>query len=542
MALFRRNRTVQSTGMGRFKAGLIAIVVIAVFSYFGFTKANPFADPYMVTAMFKNADDITPKSPVRIAGIEVGKVKTVQSLEGTETGAKVTMEVKENALPIHEDATLKVRPRIFLEGNKFIELKPGSPTAPVLDEDDVIPIQQTFASVQFGDILTSLQKDTREDLQSLLKEYSASLKGKGAKGFNESIKYWEPAYKNTSLVNDATLGQEPTRDLQRVLRGQQKTFAALVENEDALKGLVTNLNVTAGAFAREDAALERSVPALRDTLRSARPALFSVNNALPSLRRFAVDALPGVRSTPATLDAATPFIRQARLLFRRSELRGAAKVLRGYTPTLVRLNQLTVPVLDQGRALSACTSGVLVPFANAPIPMPEIPGIDGQTFATQSTRGLVGLSGESRNSDANLSYFYGQATPPPMPGVSPFLHPSGNSVRPAPPPDAGRQPPAHRPDVPCETQEPPNLNAPGGPASAFSNGARRSEFSGSDRRKMRQLYERALEENQDLREQRSRLRSEGKKRAAADPNLDVRAIRERDEANEKRAKDAEGKR
>jgi phospholipid/cholesterol/gamma-HCH transport system substrate-binding protein len=542
MALFRRKRDPRSRGLSAVKAGLIALVVIAVFSYFGFTKSNPFADPYEVQALFENADNVTAKAPVRIAGVEVGKVTKVQPLEGTESGARVTMEVEESALPLHEDATLKVRPRIFLEGNKFIEVRPGSPTAPVLDEGDVIPIQQTSASVQLGDILTALQTDTRQDLQVFLKEYAKSLEGKGARGFNDSIKYWEPAYKNVSLANDATLGQEPTRDLRRVLRGQQKTFSALVENEDALKGLVTNLNVTAGAFAREDAALERSVPALRDTLRSARPALFSVNNALPSLRRFAVDALPGVRSTPATLDAATPFIRQARLLFRRSELRGAAKVLRGYTPTLVRLNQLTVPVLDQGRALSACTSGVLVPFANAPIPMPEIPGIDGQTFATQSTRGLVGLSGESRNSDANLSYFYGQATPPPMPGVSPFLHPSGNSVRPAPPPDAGRQPPAHRPDVPCETQEPPNLNAPGGPASAFSNGARRSEFSGSDRRKMRQLYERALEENQDLREQRSRLRSEGKERAAADPNLDVRAIRERDEANEKRAKDAEGKR
>jgi ABC-type transporter Mla subunit MlaD len=509
--------------MNRFAAGLIALALIAVFSYFGFTKANPFADPHEVRAMFKNADDVTPKSPVRIAGIEVGKVTKVQPLEGTETGAKVTMEVKENALPLHADATLKVRPRIFLEGNKFVDLKPGSPTAPTIGEDDVIPIQQTSASVQFGDVLTALQRDTRADFQSLLKEYSASLKGKGAKGFNDSIKYWESAYKNTSLVNDATLGQEPTRDLQRVLKGQQKTFSALVENEDALKGLVTNLNVTAGAFAREDVALERSVPALRDTLRSARPALFSVNNALPSLRRFAVDALPGVRSTPATLDASTPFIRQARLLFRRSELRGAAKVLRAYTPTLVRLNQQTIPVLEQGRSLSACTSDVLVPFANAPIPMPELPGIDRQTFATQSTRGLVGLAGESRLSDANLSYFYGQATPPPVQGVSPFVHPSGNAIRPGPPMDGGRQTPPHRPDVPCETQEPPNLNAPGGPTSRFSNGARRNEFSSSDRRKMRQLMNVALTENKEFRERRAELKREGKTREADDPDLDLRA-------------------
>ena len=503
MALFRRNRDPRSGGMSPFTAGLIAIVVIAIFSYFGFTKSNPFADPNEVRALFENADDVTAKAPVRIAGVEVGKVTKVQPIEGSETGARVTMEVKESALPLHEDATLKVRPRIFLEGNKFIEMKPGSPTAPVLDEDDVIPIQQTSASVQFGDVLTALQSDTRQDLQVFLKEYSKSLEGKGAKGFNDSIKYWEPAYKNTSLVNDATLGQEPTRDLRRVLRGQQKTFAALVENEDALKSLVTNFNVTAGAFAREDVALERTVPALRDTLRSARPALFSVNNALPSLRRFAVDALPGVRSTPATLDAATPFIGQALKLFRRSELRGAAKVLRGYTPALVQLNQRTIPVLDQGRALSACTGDVLAPFAKSPIPMPELPQIDRQPFFIQAPRGLVGLSGESRLSDGNLSYFHGQAVAPPVAG-NPFNHPSGNAVRPAPPPDLGRATPPHRPDIPCEIQEPPNLNAPGGPTSAFASQSNRREYSSGDRRKLEHFKDLALKENKKLRDRRAR--------------------------------------
>lgn len=508
MAL-RRKRTARDPGMSFFKAGLIAIVLIALFSYFGFTKSNPFSNPYEITALFKNADNVTPKAPVRIAGVEVGKVSKVQPLEGTETGARVTMQIEDRALPLHKDATLKVRPRIFLEGNKFVDLKPGTPSAPLLDEGDVIPIQQTSASVQFGDILTALQSDTRRDLQVFLKEYSKSLQGKGAKGFNDSIKYWESAYKNSSLVNDATLGEEPTRDLQRVLRGQQKTFAALVENEDALKGLVTNFNVTAGAFAREDVALERTVPALRDTLRSARPALLSLNGALPSVRAFAVDALPGVRSTPATLDASTPFISQARKLFSRSELRGAAKVLRGYTPTLVQLNKLTIPVLDQGRALSACTSDVLVPFAKTPIPMPELPQVDGEPFYLQATRGLTGLAGESRLSDGNLSFFHGQAVAPPGPG-NPFTSPSGVSIRPAPPPDLGRGTPPHRPDIPCEIQETPNLNAPGGPTSAFKSESNRREFSSADRRVLRRYEDKALRQNKKLRERRARDAREGK--------------------------------
>ena len=38
-------------------------------------------------------------------------------------------------------------------------------------------------------------------------------------------------------------------------------------------------------------------------------------------------------------------------------------------------------------------------------------------------------------------------------------------MRPAPPPDGGVNPPPRRPDVPCETQEKPNLSAPGANAS-----------------------------------------------------------------------------
>jgi phospholipid/cholesterol/gamma-HCH transport system substrate-binding protein len=451
--------------MTTFRAGVIAIVVIALFSYFGFTKANPFANPFEFKAAFENVDDLKPNAPVRIAGIEVGKVKKVEAAENGETGGTATFEIKEKALPLHKDATIHVRPRIFLEGNKFVDLKPGSPSAEVLEDGDTIPVQQTAASVAFGDILTALQSDTREDLKVFLREFSKGLEGKGARGFNQSVRYWETAYKSSALVNDATLGQEPTRDVQRVLRGQARTFRALVEDESALQGLVTNLNVTAGAFAREDVALEASVPELRDLLRAAQPALASLNAALPPARAFARDALPGARSSAPTLAASLPFIRQLRLLFRPSELRGAARVLRREIPDLVALNETSIPVLEQGRALSACTNEVLVPFANAPIPLPEFPELNNQPFRRQSARGLVGLAGESRLSDGNLSFFHGQAGGPPNPTNS---HSSGNQIRPAPPPDDGKNPPPHRPDVPCETQEPPNLNAPGGPLTSFS--------------------------------------------------------------------------
>ena len=66
--------------------------------------------------------------------------------------------------PIHEDAFAEIRPRIFLEGNFFIELDPGSPSAPEMDSGDTIPVSHTSTAVQLDEILTALQSPVRADL------------------------------------------------------------------------------------------------------------------------------------------------------------------------------------------------------------------------------------------------------------------------------------------------------------------------------------------------------------------------------------------
>ena len=229
----------RDNGMTPFRAGVLALVVVALFAYFGFSKANPFSNPYEFKAVFNDVNNLKPKSPVRIAGVEVGKVLKVEPVESGKGAAQVTMQVEDRGLPIKKDAHLKIRPRIFLEGNFFVDVEPGSPSADNLPDGGVVPVTQTASPVQFGDLLTALQSDTRTDLQTFLREYSKGLAGGGAEGFNEAVHYWKPAYLNNSLANDATLGQDPNHDLQRVLKGQQQTFAALVKDENALKGLVT---------------------------------------------------------------------------------------------------------------------------------------------------------------------------------------------------------------------------------------------------------------------------------------------------------------
>jgi virulence factor Mce-like protein len=441
--------------MSAFRAGLLTLVVIVVAAYFGFSKANPFANPYELRAVVRDAQNLKPGAPVREAGVEVGKVTKVEPADDSEPAAKITMELRDDALPVHEDARLQIRPRILLEGNFFVDLQPGSSSTGDLDDGGTLPITQTSTAVTLPEVLSVLDSDVRNDLQTLLHEYGTVGLGKGgARALNGAIRSFQPAYRLSALTNDALLGEQPTQDLQRVLRSQRRVFGTLAENPETLADLVSDLNTTAGAIASQDTALEAAVPALRDTLREGYPALGDVNAALPVLRAFSREALPGVRSSVPTLGAAIPWIVQARGLVGEDELKGLAADLRQAVPSLVRLNRGLAPALRQLRALSSCTSSVLVPFVESPIPSIEA-GNTGQAVRSQLMRSFVGLSGESRVTDANGPVFHIQ-------GVSP-TNLSAGRIEPAAPADPN-MPPEHRPDVPCETQEPPNLAAPGGSA------------------------------------------------------------------------------
>ena len=131
--------------MPTFRAGVLAIALIALVTYFVFSGANPFSHRFELNAVFQTSSNLSTRSPVRIAGIEVGKVKEVKALSnGT---SRVRMELDKRALPIHADAQLKIRPRLFLGGNFVVDLNAGSPSAPVLKDGATIPLTQTQAPV-----------------------------------------------------------------------------------------------------------------------------------------------------------------------------------------------------------------------------------------------------------------------------------------------------------------------------------------------------------------------------------------------------------
>src|SRR4051794_23053756 len=104
---------------------MIAVLILLLALYGAFIRKYPWSNPYELKAVFANAANLSVNSPVRQAGVTVGKVTGIETKPGS-SASVVTMALTDEGLPIHRDAQLKIRPRIFLEGNFFVDLHPGS--------------------------------------------------------------------------------------------------------------------------------------------------------------------------------------------------------------------------------------------------------------------------------------------------------------------------------------------------------------------------------------------------------------------------------
>jgi phospholipid/cholesterol/gamma-HCH transport system substrate-binding protein len=461
------------------QAGVITLVVIVVLTFLGASKDIPFTSPFQLKATFENAQSIGLRSPVRIAGVEVGQVSKIESAGEGSHAAVVTMKLKDTALPIHEDARMKIRPRIFLEGNFFIDIEPGTPGSGNVEDGDTIPMSQTTAPVQIDEVLGTLKTDARKDLQDLLRGYGNALAGEprpgedadqdpatrgetAGKALNDSLEDAPDALRGTAIVNDALLGTE-LHDLSKLIAGGQKVSAALASREEQLKDLVTNLDTTMGAFAAEESGLRETVRRLPRVLEAARPALDNLNRAFPPTRAFAREIIPGVRETPATIDASFPWIAQTRRLVSRAELQGLVNDLQPAVDDLARFTDGTVELLPQVDLVNRCALENFLPTGDEVIEDgPFTTGIENYKEFFQS---LVGLSGESQNFDGNGSYTRFQpgggdqtVSTGQLPGLGSLF---GNATaaplgtRPAFP----RRRPPYRRDVACHRNARPDLNS-----------------------------------------------------------------------------------
>lgn len=465
-------------GASPFAVGLAMLVVLVLGLYFGFAKDVPFTHGFRVNAVFESANSIRKNSPVRIAGVTVGKVTKIEGKPGTDA-AVVTMEIDGKGLPLHKDATMKIRPRIFLEGNFFVDVRPGTPSAPKIDDGDTLPLTQTATPVQLDQVLTVLQSDTRNSLRKALDGLGTGLTYKpsraqdtdadpsargqsAAESLNHAIEYGPRALRGTAVVAQALLGTQD-HDLSRLIAGLSKTAEGLGRNEVQLQDLITNFNTTTAATASQAANLRAAIHELGPTVASANRALDALNASFPNTRAFAREILPGVRETPATIDAAFPWIAQTRGLLGPDELQGVADELSPATRDLAKVIDESLKLLPQADLVAKCVARVVLPTGDVRIE--DGPLSSGAENYKEFWYTMVGLAGEGQNSDGNGMYVRFQ---PGGGGQTISLGPGNNltekiftnaikpplGTRPAYP---GKKPP-YKSDFPCYRNTLPDLN------------------------------------------------------------------------------------
>jgi phospholipid/cholesterol/gamma-HCH transport system substrate-binding protein len=402
------------SGMSPLRAGLIALVVVLIGSWFAFSKDIPFTQTYRVQAVFENSNLIAPRSPVRIAGIDVGKVVAVGQYKDTDMSV-VTMEITDDGRPVGRDATVKVRPRLFLEGNFFVELKPGTPGAEELPDGGIIPVSQTSMPVQLDQVLTTLQSDTRRGLQDTLIGFGEALDSEptaaddadqdpdvrgltGAQALNKALETAVPALRGSAIGAQSLRGTEK-HDLSRMIKGIAGVSRGLARNEGQLSELLTDFNTTMATTAAHAPQLEETVELLGPTSRNLRRGLASVDAALPPTQAFSREILPGVRETPVAVAAAGPWLDQAIPFFSSSELGGLLDDITPATQNLARATHESIPLVRESDDFNRCITDVILPTGNIKVDDGEL-SVDEENYK-EFWYAVAGQAGEGGSFDGD---------------------------------------------------------------------------------------------------------------------------------------------
>jgi len=242
-----------------------------------------------------------PDNDVQVGGRRVG---AVQSIELTpDNQAAVRIRVQEPFAPLREGTRATIR-LTSLSGiaNRYIALTPAPEQAKALPDGATLSTLSTTAVVDLDQIFNTLDKETRGDLQDVVKGFAAQYSGKGQEAA-EAAEYFNPLLSTSRrLVGELT---EDEGALTRFIVDSSRLVGALAERRDDLSGLVGNANATARAIGSENVALARALGLLPTTLRRANTTFVNLRATLDDLDVLVAE------SKPATKDLA-PFLRELR--------------------------------------------------------------------------------------------------------------------------------------------------------------------------------------------------------------------------------------
>ncbi len=310
---------------------------------------------YTVNAQFSSAAAVTAGQgqTVDIAGVEVGQVGGIKLENGH---AVVQMNLYKQYAPVYRNATVLLRPRTPLK-DMYLELYPGTPNAGAIPAGGTLPTAATNPDIDFAQILSSLDADTRDYLLLLLAGGAQAFRDPGNGGEQPSsaavaalrgvFKRFAPLNRDTATFTRLLAGRK--QNIRAAIHGLEQVTTSLGSVQGQLTSLIDSSNTNFQAISSQAAQLQTALTLLPATLRQSAVTFDKLRGFGQASASSASRLLPWARALAPALVAVRPLFRQTTPVIRTELrpftvavqpvariLRPAAAALAAATPPLAR--------------------------------------------------------------------------------------------------------------------------------------------------------------------------------------------------------------
>ena len=396
-----------------FTLSCFGILIFLWLSFGGPVPLRP--EGYRFEASFREANLLVKEADVRIAGLNVGKVKD-KRLENGETVAELEIDPEFAPIPADTRAILRIK---ALLGETYVELSPGTPEGKTLDDGERLPKSAIVEAVEIDEIISLFDKPTRDNFQGWIRELAKAIENDRGGDLNNAIGNLPRFVATADDVLEVLNQEEPA--LRALVRNSGRTLEAVNERRGQLRQLIGNADDTFGALASRNESLAEVVlilptfldesratfrrlrefsidtrPLVRDlkpAVQELRPTLRDVGNLAPDLKALFRDLDPLIDQAPKTLPSAVRFIA------------GVEPVLQALHPYLQELNPILSYLNYQREQVSdfITNSGGSLNASLPPLPANEGPRHYLRAYSAINSRS-VGISRTRPSYDRGNAY------------------------------------------------------------------------------------------------------------------------------------------
>ena len=157
--------------MVAFTLSVFAILIFLWLAFGGTVPLKP--EGYRFTVNMPEAATLAEEADVRMAGVNVGKVKSKDLDKG---GARTVVEVQLDSqyAPIPKDTHAILRQKTLL-GETYLELAPGHKSAGMLDDNGRLANSNVEDTTELDEIFTAFDPKTRQAFKDWVKELDGAI-------------------------------------------------------------------------------------------------------------------------------------------------------------------------------------------------------------------------------------------------------------------------------------------------------------------------------------------------------------------------------